>query len=459
MSGISIRSKTIDMTTGGVVGHLVKFAVPMLIGNLFQQFYNLVDSVIVGRFVGADALAAVGATGSVTFLFFALCNGIGSGGGIVASQKFGYGDDAGVKRTISNTAYVMFIMAIVVGAIAYILTEPLLMFLDTPDTIIGDSISYMHMNCLGLIFVALYNYASSMLRALGDSRTPLYFLIFSCIINAGMDVFFVYNLGLGVFGAALATVISQFLAGASCLIFAIRTNEYFKLGREDLHPDRAITAATVKLGVPLSLQFSLIAISCMALQRVVNGYGPIAVAAFTATSRVEQVIHQPYQTLGASMSTFTGQNYGAGKYERVVQGFKKGLVIMAAFSVLMLPLMQFGGSAIVRLFVDDTDVINMGARALQITSYFYVSLGVIYVTRGVLTGMGDGVFALQNGIVEVIGRLIFPISFTMIPALGVWGIWWSVAATWTISGLTALIRYRNYGRKIGIIKITDARSA
>ncbi len=452
MSGISIRSKTIDMTSGGVIGHIVKFAVPMLIGNLFQQLYNLVDSVIVGRFVGADALAAVGATASVTFLFFALCNGIGNGGGIIASQKFGYGNTTGVKRTIANTAYVMFTMAVAVGIISYILTEPLLVFLNTPADILPDSIIYMHLNCIGLIFVALYNYASSMLRALGDSRTPLYFLILSCILNAGLDIFFVYSLGSGVFGAALATVISQFIAGASCLVFAIFTNEYFKLSREDLRPDKEITIATIRLGVPLSLQFSLIAISCMALQRVVNGFGAVAVAAFTATSRVEQVIHQPYQTLGASMSTFTGQNFGAGKYDRVKEGLRKGINIMIGFSLLMLPLMQFGGRAIVGLFVEDASVIEMGAKALRISSYFYAALGMIYVVRGVLTGVGDGVFALQNGIVEVIGRFIFPVALTMIPALGVWGIWWSVAATWVISAITAFIRYRHYGKRIGIIE-------
>ncbi len=450
MSGINIRSKTIDMTTGGVVGHIVKFAIPMLIGNLFQQLYNLVDSVIVGRYVGADALAAVGATGSVTFLFFALCNGIGSGGGIVASQKFGYGNKVAVKRAIANTAYVMTVMSVVVGAIAYILTGPLLAFLNTPGSIMHDSVSYMHMNCIGLLFVALYNYASSMLRALGDSRTPLYFLVFSCLINVLLDVFFVYNLNMGVFGAALATVIAQFISGAACLGYAIRTNEYFRLSREDMLPDKEITIATIRLGVPLSLQFSLIAISCMALQRVVNGYGPVAVAAFTATSRVEQVIHQPYQTLGAALSTFSGQNYGAGKYKRVVQGLKKGMIMMIVFSALMLPLMQFCGRQIVSIFVEDPEVIEMGARALQISSYFYFALGTIYVTRGILTGVGDGVFALQNGIVEVIGRFIFPIAFTMIPALGVWGIWWSTAATWIISGGTALIRYRNYGQRIGL---------
>ena len=446
----TIGSKTVDMTVGNEAGHLIRFAIPMLIGNLFQQLYNLVDSVIVGRYVGADALAAVGSTGSVTFLFFALCNGIGSGGGIVASQFFGTKDDTSVRKTISNTAYLMLFMSVVVGSLAYLLSTPLLVFLDTPGTILNDALKYMRLQCIGLVFVALYNYAASMLRALGDSRTPLYFLIFSCILNAGLDIFFVYNLNMGVFGAALATVLSQFIAGATCLGFAIKTNEYFRLSREDLIMDRVIILKAVKLGVPLSMHFALIAISCMALQKVVNGYGSTAVAAFTATSRVEQVIHQPYQTLGASMSTFSGQNYGARKNDRVKSGLYKGLIMMAIFSALMLPVMQFGGRTIVRIFVSDADVIQMGAHALRLTSYFYVSLGMIYVVRGVMTGVGDGVFALQNGVVEVIGRFVFPVLFTAIPIMGLWGIWWSVGATWTISGIAAFVRYYRYGKRLGI---------
>ena len=302
-----------NMTEGNPTGLLIRFAIPMLIGNIFQQVYNLVDSVIVGRYVGSDALAAVGATGSVTFLFFALCNGVGSGGGIVTSQFFGTGDNKRVKDCISNTAYIMFSMSVVIGILAFFLSRPVLAALDTPERIMPDALSYLRLQCIGLIFVALYNYASSMLRALGDSKTPLYFLVFSCILNTVLDVFFVYNLKMGVTGAAVATVISQFVSGAACLIFALKTNEFFKLDKENLKPDREILYKSVRIGVPLSMQFSLIAISCMALQKVVNGFGEVAVAAFTATSRIEQLIHQPYQTLGASLSTYCGQNFGAKK--------------------------------------------------------------------------------------------------------------------------------------------------
>jgi len=325
------------MTEGSPVSLIVQFSVPMLIGNLFQQLYNLVDSVIVGQFVGADALAAIGATGSVTFLFFALCNGIGSGGGIITSQFFGNGDSSKVKRCIVNTGYIMVVFPVIVGTVAFVLSLTILNMLDTPGEIIKDAVSYMRIMCVGIVFVSLYNYAASMLRALGDSKTPLYFLIFSCILNTGLDVLFVYVFHMSVVGAGVATVISQLVSGISCLIYAVQKNEYFKLTRKDLSYDREISLKVIKLGVPLSLQFALIAISCMALQKVVNSFGKVAVAAFTATSRIEQLIHQPYQTLGAALSTFTGQNYGARKQDRITIGYRKSFMLMVIFSVAMLP--------------------------------------------------------------------------------------------------------------------------
>lgn len=429
------------MTEGNPITLLLQFAAPMLLGNLFQQCYNIADSSIVGKMLGADALAAVGATSSATFLFFALCNGIGNGGGIVTAQAFGAGDRSQVKKCIANTAYIMLIMPVIVGTIAFIASEYMLRFLKTPESIICDSITYMRVMCVGVVCVSIYNFISSMLRALGDSRTPLYFLIVSCVINVVLDILFV-KMGMGVFGAGLATIISQLLSGVSCIIFAFKTNDYFVFTKEDLAVDFSIISKVVKLGVPLSLQFAMISISCMALQRVVNGFGETAVAAFTATSRVEQVIHQPYQTLGAALSTFSGQNYGAHKMDRVKSGMKKGMLMMAIFTACMIPIMQFFSGQIIHIFVDEPEVIEMGAKALRITSIFYVFLGIIYVVRGVLNGLGDSFFALLNGIVEVIGRFTVPIFFTSIATIGVWGIWWSTGAVWFISGFTAWLRYR-----------------
>lgn len=442
-----MKNSTINMTEGNTLKHIASFAIPMLIGNIFQQVYNLADSIIVGRIIGKGALAAVGATNSVTFLFFALCNGIGNGGGIVTSQFFGSGDNKSVKKCIANTAYIMFIIPLLIGGLGLILSRPLLILLKTPPEVLPDSLMYLRIMCIGTIFVSLYNFISSILRALGDSKTPLYFLIFSCILNVGMDFFFILVLGMGVYGAAVATLIAQFISGAACLLYSIKTNEFFKLSKEDFYFDKAIVKKTIRLGIPLSLQFAMISISCMALQTVVNSFGEIAMAANTAIVRIEQVIHQPYQTMSATLSTFTGQNYGAGKANRVKKGYRQGMIIVAIFSFAMLPVMQFLGKPIVSIFVNDAEVIEMGARAIGISSLFYIFLAVIYAIRGVLGGLGDATFSFINGVVEVIGRFTVPFILTAIPAIGVWGIWWSVGIVWFLAGFTAWLRYRSFGIK------------
>lgn len=436
-----MKNTTVNMTEGSPVKLLINFSLPMLIGNIFQQLYNLADSIIVGQFLGSDALAAIGTTASISFFFFAICNGIGSGGGIITAQYFGQGDSQKVRNCIVNTGYIMLIFPLIVGAIAFFIAKPFLILLGTPENIMEDSVTYLQITCVGLLFVSIYNYISSMLRALGDSKTPLYFLVFSCILNVILDILFVYTFNWGVAGAGIATIFSQLVSGALCILFALKKNPYFKFLGPDFKLNHIIIMRTIKLGVPLSLQFSLIAISCMALQRVVNSYGAIAVAAFTATNRIEQIIHQPYQTLSAALATYCGQNYGAKKTDRMILGYRKSLLLMAIFTAIMVPLIFIFGSQITSFFVDDSAVIEMGAKGLRIGSIFYIFLGMIYIVRGILNGVGDAFFALFNGIVEVIGRFSVPFILTAIPAIGLWGIWWSVGIVWFLSGFTAWLRY------------------
>ncbi len=429
------------MTEGSPVRHLILFAIPALIGNIFQQIYNLADSIIVGRLIGPEALAAVGSTASVTFLFFALCNGIGGGGGIVVSQYFGARDDDNVRNCIINTGFIMLLVPMFFGSIGYITAPQLLRLLSTPEGILTDAVSYIRVMCVSLFFVSIYNYLSSMLRALGDSRSPLYFLILSTILNVGLDFVFVYYLGMGIRGAAVATAIAQFAAAVACGIYAHYRNPYFRFFRSDFSISGRMVFRIVRLGVPLSLQFGLIAISSMALQRVVNSFGTVVVAAFTATSRIEQFIHQPYMTLGASLSTYCGQNFGAKKNDRVLAGYRRGLLLMAVITAVMVLVMQTLGGAIAGIFVTDAEIRDLGAAGLRITSLFYITLGVIYVVRGLLTGVGDAFFALFNGIVEVIGRFTVPVLMTSFLGFGAAGIWWSSGIVWMISGVTAWLRY------------------
>ena len=441
------NSNITDMTHGNPTRHLLLFSLPTLIGNIFQQIYNLADSVIVGRFVGANAFAAVGATASITFLFFALCNGIGSGGGIVVSQFYGAHEEDNVKLCIINTGIIMLIVPIVLGTFGFIIAPQFLQLLNTPANIISDAISYTRYMCIGLLFVSLYNYIAAMLRALGDSKTPLYFLVFSLILNIILDIVMVCILKMGISGAALATLLSQFISVILCVLFAYRTNSYFRFCYKDVHFSYQIAYKIIRLGVPMSIQFGLIAISSMAVQKIVNSYGTIVVAAFTATNRIEQLIHQPYTTLGTSLSTFSGQNFGAKKNDRVLSGYYAGIRIMIVLTIILIFIMQFFGYAITSMFVEEEAIISLGALGLRITSMYYFALGMIYVIRGVLTGIGDAFFSLFNGIVEVIGRFTIPIIFCRYLGFGEKGIWISAGVVWVVSAIAAWIRYITYFKK------------
>lgn len=436
-----MKSYVKDMTVGKPAGLLLSFMLPMVVGNVFQQLYNMVDSMIVGKYVGADALAAIGATGSLNFLIFSLCGGMANGIGIIISQYFGAGNGEGVKKAIANAVYIMAVSAALMGILGFVLAKPLLAFLNTPENILDASALYMQIMCAGVFAVALYNCIAAILRAVGDSKTPLYFLIVASVLNIVLDLFFVRILNTGVAGAGIATIISQLLSGAGSLIFAAVKNPYFKIGKDHMKAEKVIIWQCIRMGVPLAFQSSLIAMSCVVLQSVVNTFGSVVVAAFTATSRIEQLVQQPYNSLGMAMSTYTGQNIGAGKIDRVKKGFLKGMTIMTVFSAVMIPLAQFGGDFIMRLFVNETDVIELGSRALKITSWFYLFLGTIYVARGTLNGAGDAVFSFINGLVEMAGRICFAKPLTMIPTVGVWGVWLATGLTWFMVGVVSMLRY------------------
>ena len=442
------KNRTMNMTTGNPSLLLVAFAVPMLIGNIFQQAYNLVDSIVVGKFVGASALAAVGATGSVSFLFFSISGGIGAGCGIVTSQYFGAGAVHKIKQSIANSAYVMFATALIMGLAAFLLAPAVLTLMDTPADIMPDAVLYLRISCVGVPLVAVYNFVSSMLRALGDSRTPLYFLIFASFLNIVFDVVFVYFFGLGVSGVAIATIIAQVIAGIGCLAYTLKTNSYFRISGEERRISGEIVFRSVRLGLPLAMQWSMIALSSAALQSFVNSYGTVAVAAFTATSRIEQLVHQPYGSLSTALSTYSGQNFGAKRIDRVKSGLRHGMFLSAIFTVIMIAGIQIFADDIMSIFVDDRDIIALGAEGLRLTTWFYIFLATINMTRGLLNGVGDALFAFINGIVEVISRSGLPLLIVLIPGMGLMGIWWTAGLSWVISAVFCIVRYLMWRRKV-----------
>ena len=430
-----------NMTEGSPLRLLSVFALPLLIGNIFQQAYNMADSMIVGQLLGANALAAVGATGSISFLFFSLFNGISGGCSVVTAKLFGAREEDRVRLSISNSAYITLGSSVLTAIVAFALVPTVLKWLGTPREILPDAITYMRMTAASVPFLALYNYASSMQRALGDSRTPLYFLILSCLLNVGLDLLFVGSFGMGVFGAAFATMLAQLLAGAGSLLYAFRHNPYFRFTRRSLAVDRGIIRESVRLGLPLALQWGMIAVSTTALQTVANSFGATAVAAFTATNRLEQLVQQPFGSMTMALSTYSGQNIGAGRSDRIREGFRDSLLAMLLVAAGMTLAIHLCSDTLMGLFVHEEEVIALGARALRITSWFYVFLGIIYVCRGVLNGVGDAFFSFINGIVEIVGRIGIPMLLLRLTDMGVWAIWYTAGLTWTLAGISCVFRY------------------
>lgn len=430
-----------DMTKGNEVGLLLRFALPMLVGNIFQQLYNMVDSIIVGKFVGSNALGAVGAVGNLNFLFFSLCLGLASGIGILISQFFGAGKDDYVKKIIANSVYIITISGAIMSIISCIFARPILHLMNTPAENMEDAVIYMQIVCGATVIVAIYNGISSILRALGDSKTPLIFLIVSSFINVGLDLLFVLVFHWGVAGAAWATVIAQFVSAIGSILFALKRNPYLKLEKRHFIVDNDIIKKSFQIGLPVAGQNAMIAFSCVALQSVVNNYGATVMAAYTATSRVEQLVQQPFGSLGTAVSTFAGQNVGAGKYDRVSTSCKKSTLIVLIFSLMMIVVMFLFGEPIVRLFVNEPDVIEIGAKGLRITSFMYFALGMIYITRGMLNGVGDAAYAMINGLTEVVGRIGFAYLLMAIPAVGMWGVWYTNGLTWVLAGAAGIIRF------------------
>lgn len=429
---------SVNMTEGHPLPILLTFAIPLFISNLFQQVYNMIDTMVVGQFVGANALAAVGSTGSITNIFFALNSGLASGIGIITAQHFGARNDAMVRKSIVTCLYLMSITALAMGGLGFLLSPALLRLLDTPPAILADAVLYMRISCLGLPATAIYNALSALLRATGNSKTPLLFLIAASVINLVLDLAFVVFLHWGVAGVAFATILAQLFSAAACAAYVMKKEPCFHIPKAEWKYDRALGRQAVCLGVPLALQSSMISVSCLALQRVVNGFGETVVAALTAGNRYESFVHLPLSSLGIALSTFTSQNIGAGKKERVTHGLRAGISAGLLYVLLMIPVTMLFGSGIIRFFTSDADVIAIGAAGIFTSAFFYIPLCIVHTTRGTINGAGDPGFSLLTGMVEVAARIC--LSAPVTAAAGFRGIWLTSGATWTFCAILGLVR-------------------
>lgn len=442
-----------DMTQGTPWKLLLQFAVPLFIGNIFQQLYNMVDSIIVGNYVSSNALGAIGTTNSLHFFFFSLVGGLSVGIGIIVAQFFGAENEEKVKDTIGNAIWIITAGSIIMAFIGFFAARPVLILLDTDPVILEDAVAYLKVTSIGICCMGLYNGVSSILRALGDSKTPLFFLIFASIVNVVLDFVFVLAFDWGVIGVAVATAFAQFLSAVTCIIYAYKSNTYFRLKKQNFKLQSAIFKKSLRLGIPVALQNSLIAFSLIVLQRVVNSYGANFTTAFTVVTRIETLIQQPFMSLGAAVSTYTGQNLGAGKVKRVIKGFNSANVLNTMFALAVIVVFWLFTPQIVSIFGDDRNVLKIAVDGLRINSCFYLFLGLIYPTRNVLNGAGDAMFSLFTGIVECIGRVGLAYPLTLIPFLGSYGVFYATGLTWLLNGLFSLVRYkRGKWKTINLVK-------
>ncbi|MBE6918546.1 MAG: MATE family efflux transporter [Ruminococcaceae bacterium] len=432
---------TRDMTTGSPIRQILIFCVPLLIGNLFQQFYNLADSIIVGRMLGTDAFAAVGSTGSLNFLVLGFALGVCSGFTIPISQSFGAGDMAAVRRRCGQTVWLCLMTTALITGITFFTTGWILRITNTPPSLYDDAYTYIFIIFMGTGALVLYNMAASILRALGDSRTPLYFLIAATVINIVLDIVFMGPMDMGVEGAAFATVIAQLFSGLACLVYMDRKVPLLRLTRQDLRPDWREMLHIAGVGIPMGLQFSITAIGSVTLQSAVNSLGDLAVAGVSAGSKVHNVLAAPFETMGLAMATYCGQNLGAGRIDRIRKGVRQIMWVGLVYCAVALAAAYFFGPTMALLFIEagETEVLALAQRFLMILVIAYPTLLVILVFRNGLQGMGFSNSAMLAGLAELVGRVAA--AFTLVE---LWGYSGSVLAhvlAWILADLVLLPLY------------------
>lgn len=433
---MSTRTMTRDLTTGNPMRLVISFAAPLLFGVLFQQLYSFVDTAIVGRFLGAAKLAAVGATGSVNFLVIGLCLGICSGFSIPIAQAFGARDVAELRRCVWHAILLSAGFSLLFGTAATLLCRPMLRLMNTPEEIIDSSARY-----IGIIFAAipccvLYNMASGILRAVGDSRTPVVFLVLASLVNIVLDLFLIVVCGMDVAGAAVATAISQLIAGLGCVAVMVRRFPILHLQRDDRRFSWALGVKMIGIGLPMGLQYSITAIGSVVIQWAINGLGVNAVAAVSAAGKLSAFFASVFDALSSTMATFAGQNIGARKPERVGQGLRAAAILGTVYCLLAFGAVMLFVRPLLGLFVDasaEAQVMEMGSYFLRVNAAFYIPLLFVNIVRLSIQGMGYTRIAMLAGLFEMAARTT--VALVLVPAMGFAGACLANPTAWVAADL------------------------
>jgi len=438
-----------DLTVGNSGRLIFRFAVPMLIGNVFQQFYNIADSIIVGKFIGKEALAAVGASFPLIFMLISFVVGVAMGTTVIIAQYFGAKDMRMVKRSMDTLYIFLFFASILVTILGLVFSKPIFRLINLPADIMPQAVTYFNVYLAGLIFFFGFNGTSAILRGLGDSKTPLYFLIISTVMNIILAILFVAVFKWGVAGAAFATVISQAGAFITGIIYLNRTHEVVKLSIHNLEFDWGIFRRSLQIGLPSGFQQTFVALGMLAVMRIVNDFGTNVIAAYSVAGRIDSLAGMPAMNFGVALSTFVGQNLGAQKVERVRQGFQATLYMSSALAIFTTLMVVVFPRGLMNLFTSDASVIEIGSHYLVIVGAFYVFFSTMFVVGGVMRGAGDTLIPMFITLFSL-WLIRIPMAWLFSRQVGYIGIWWSIPIAWFVGMSLSYLYYLkgNWKKKV-----------
>lgn len=434
---------TKDLTSGNPLKVILLFTLPLVLGNLFQQFYALADTIIVGRYCGVSALASVGSTGSLNYLILGFVIGVCNGFAIPIAQLFGARDYRDLRRHVANAAWLCLGSSAVLTVLTVVFTRSMLVLMQTPEDILDGAATYIGWIFAGIPFIFLYNMVAGIMRALGDSKTPLFFLILTSALNIGLDLLFVIPLRMGILGAALATDISQAISGVVSFIFLCRKFTVLAMEKGDARPDRRVCYRLLGVGLPMGLQCSITAIGSVIVQWAVNMLGSTAVAAVTAASKTMNLLTVSLESVGTAMATYAGQNLGAARMDCVRKGVHSALLIATVYALASLVILHFGDVTIMGLFLDtatEVQIVEMGRQYLFWNSVFFIPLGALIVWRYSIQGLGFSTLAMMAGVAEMVARTL--VAIALVPVLGYFGAELANPTAWIAACLFLYPAYR-----------------
>lgn len=430
-----------NMSSGSPAKLILLFSLPLLIGNIFQQLYNISDIIIVGRLIGVNALAAIGATAPVYFVFLLISFGFTSGLTVMTAQRFGAGDHEGVRRSMTHSIRASTTLSVLITLFLFLFLTPLLKIMNVPENIFDDAYKFMAVLSGGLVMLVFYNLLSGFIRALGDSKTPLYFLIFSTILNVIFNFILIYYFHMGVVGSAIGTVSAISISVILCILYMYKHFPIMRLKKSDWQYDSAFMKQHLHIAVPMAIQFSVLSVSMMIIQSICNSFGSDVIAAFTAALRIEQLATQPLIALGIAMATYVAQNWGAGKISRIRKGVRFAALVSLSISILMSLLVRYIGRDMIAVFLKDenTLIINIGKNYLSVSTLFYFFLGMIFIFRNALQGMGKSLIPLLAGFVELLMRSFA--AFFLAKSMGYKGIIYASPIAWVGASAVVSVGY------------------